>query len=172
MAVESITLYKLIILYMLDRVSFPLSNNAITGFILETGYTDFATIQQVLGIIQDDGLINVESSRSNTSYTLSDSGREMLEYFGNKVSDEIKKEVNDYLNRNKYELKQAANVISEYYRTTTGDYAVHCCIKENSSSIIDLTLSVPDEDVADIMCTNWKDKSQEIYEFVMKHMIT
>ena len=33
-------------------------------------------------------------------------------------------------------------------------------------------LSVPDEDVADIMCTNWKDKSQEIYEFVMKHMIT
>lgn len=40
MAVESITLYKLIILYMLDRVSFPLSNNAITGFILETGYTD------------------------------------------------------------------------------------------------------------------------------------
>ena len=32
MAVESITLYKLIILYMLDRVSFPLSNNAITGF--------------------------------------------------------------------------------------------------------------------------------------------
>ena len=111
MAVESITLYKLIILYMLDRVSFPLSNNAITGFILETGYTDFATIQQVLGIIQDDGLINVESSRSNTSYTLSDSGREMLEYFGNKVSDEIKKEVNDYLKRNKYELKQAANVI-------------------------------------------------------------
>ena len=95
---------------MLDRVSFPLSNNAITGFILETGYTDFATIQQVLGIIQDDGLINVESSRSNTSYTLSDSGREMLEYFGNKVSDEIKKEVNDYLRRNKYELKQAANV--------------------------------------------------------------
>ena len=157
---------------MLDRVDFPLSNNTISGFILETGYTDFATIQQVLGIIQDDGLINVESSRSNTCYTLTESGREMLEYFGGKISDEIKKEVNDYLTRNRYELKQAANVISEYYRTTSGDYSVHCCIKENNSSIIDLPLSVPDEEVADVMCGNWKEKSQEIYEFVMKNMIT
>ena len=52
MAIESITLYKLLTLYMLDRVDFPLSNATITGFVLETGYTDFATIQQVLGIIQ------------------------------------------------------------------------------------------------------------------------
>lgn len=168
MALESITLYKLIILYMLDRVDFPISNSTIVGFILETGYTDFATIQQVIGIIQDDGLINVESSRSNTSYTLTDQGREMLEYFGNKISDEIKKEVNEYLTANKYELKQAANVISEYYRTTGGDYTVHCCIKENNFSLIELNLSVPDEDVADQMCGNWKEKSQEIYEFVMK----
>ena len=157
---------------MLDRVNFPLSNNTISGFILETGYTDFPTIQQVLGVIQDDGLINVESNRNNTNYTITSTGREMLAYFGNNISDEIKKEINEYLKRNKYELKQAANVNSEYYRATNGDYMVHCYIKENGSSLIDLTLSVPDEDVADAMCGSWKKQSQEIYEFVMKHMLT
>ena len=171
MAIESITLYKLITLYMLDRVDFPLSNATITGFILETGYTDFATIQQVLGIIQDDGLIDVESSRSYTSYTITEQGKEMLGYFSNKISDEIKKEVNDYLKKNKYELKQAANIISEYYRTTQGDYAVHCCIKENGSSLIDLTMSIPDEDTADYMCSRWKDASQSIYEFIVGQLM-
>lgn len=171
MAVESITLYKLIVLYMLDRVDFPLSNATITGFVLETGYTDFATIQQVLGIIQDDGLINVESSRSSTSYTLTEQGKEMLGFFGNKISDEIKKEINEYLSANKYELKQAANIISEYYRTTQGDYAVHCCIKENGSSLIDLTVSIPDEDTADYMCGKWKDASQSIYEYIVKQLM-
>lgn len=171
MAIESITLYKLLTLYMLDRVDFPLSNATITGFVLETGYTDFATIQQVLGIIQDDGLIDVESSRSNTSYTLTEQGREMLSYFGNKISDEIKKEVNDYLTKNKYELKQAANIVSEYYKTTQGDYAVHCCIKENGSSLIDLTVSVPDETTADFMCSKWKDSSQSIYEYIIKQLM-
>lgn len=171
MAIESITLYKLLTLYMLDRVDFPLSNATITGFVLETGYTDFATIQQVLGIIQDDGLIDVESSRSNTSYTLTDEGREMLEFFGNKISDEIKREVNDYLTKNKYELKQAANILSEYYKTTRGDYAVHCTIKENGSSLIDLTISVPDESTADYMCGRWKDASQSIYEHIIKELM-
>ena len=94
MALESITLYKLIVLYMLDRVDFPLSNATISEFILETGYTDYANIQQVIGILQDDDLINVESSRSNTSYTLTAQGKEMLDYFGNKISEEIKKEIN------------------------------------------------------------------------------
>lgn len=171
MALESITLYKLIVLYMLDRVDFPLSNSAISQFILETGYTDYATLLQVIGIMQDDSLIDVESNRSNTSYRLTTQGKEMLDYFGNKISDEIKKEIDDYLKKNKYELKQAANILSEYYRNTTGDFSVHCCIKENNSNLIDLTLSVPDEDMAEVMCDSWKEKSQEIYEFVMKHMM-
>ena len=156
---------------MLDRVDFPLSNATITGFVLETGYTDFATIQQVLGIIQDDGLINVESSRSSTCYTLTEQGKEMLNFFGNKISEEIKKEINEYLTTNRYELKQAASIVSEYYRTTQGDYAVHCCIKENGSSLIDLTISVPDEDTADYMCGKWRDASQSIYEYVFKKLM-
>ena len=171
MAVESITLYKLIVLYMLDRVNFPLTNTTITSFILETGYTDFATIQQVIGIIQDDDLINATSGRNNTSYTLTNKGREMLEYFGNKISDEIKKEVTAYLSKNKYELKQSANIVSEYYKNTNGDYTVHCCIKENNTPIIELDVAIPDEELADNMCGKWKDKSQTIYEFIMKNLL-
>lgn len=171
MALESMTLYKLIILYMLDRVDFALSNSTISSFILETGYTDFATIQHVISILQDDGLINVESNRSNTSYTLSEQGREMLDYFGNNIPEEIKKEIKQYLSANRYELKQSANILSEYYRTTGGDYSVHCFIKENNFPLIDLTLSIPDEEVANAMCDRWKEKSQEIYEFIMKTMM-
>lgn len=171
MALEPITLYKLIVLYMLDRVDFPLSNGTITGFMLESGYTDFATTQQVIGIIQDDNLIHATSNRKNTSYTLTDQGRNMLDYFGNKISDEIKKEINDFLARNKYELKQSANVTAEEYQTSNGEYAVHCSIRENNSSLIDLTISVPDIDMAEMMCDNWRDRSQEIYEFIMKHLL-
>ena len=36
---ESLTLYKLIVLYMLEKVDFPLTNAQISGFILDKGYT-------------------------------------------------------------------------------------------------------------------------------------
>ena len=171
MAIEAVTLYKLIVLYMLDRVDFPLSNATVIGYINESGLTDYPTILSVIDVLQNDGLIDVESNRSNTSYRLTDQGTEMLEYFGNKISDEIKKDINEYLKRNKYELKQAANTIAEYYLTNNGDFAVHCCVKEHNASLIDLTVSVPDEEVAEFMCQRWKQENPSIYEFVMKRLM-
>ena len=160
MALEAITLYKLITLYMLNKVDFPLTNATVMGFFVDSGYTDYTTVLTVIGILQEDKLIEVENNRSNTSYKITDQGSEMLEYFGNKISDEIKKEVSNYLKANRYELKQTANVISEFYRTTNSDYAVHCCIKENNYSLIDLTVTVPDEEIANDMCDKWKSASQ------------
>ena len=40
MAVDTYTLYKLIVLYMLDNLDFPLTNSQISEFVLEKGYTD------------------------------------------------------------------------------------------------------------------------------------
>ncbi len=171
MALEAITLYKLITLYMLDKVDFPLTNATVMGFFIDAGYTDYPTVLTVISILQDDGLIEAENNRSNTSYKITVQGKEMLDYFGNKISDGIKEEVSGYLKANRYELKQTANVISEYYRTTNSDYAVHCCIKENNYSLIDLTVTVPDEELANSMCDRWKAASQDIYEYTMHKLM-
>ena len=45
---DTFTLYKLIILYMLDKISFPLSNAQLSEFILEKEYTDYFTVQSAL----------------------------------------------------------------------------------------------------------------------------
>lgn len=45
---ESLTLYKLIVLYMLEKVDFPLTNAQISGFILDKGYTTYFHLQQAL----------------------------------------------------------------------------------------------------------------------------
>ena len=40
---ETFTLYKLIILYMLDKVDFPMTTSQISEFILDQGYTNYFT---------------------------------------------------------------------------------------------------------------------------------
>lgn len=42
---EPLTLYKLIVLYMLNRVAFPLTKSQIGDFVLEHDYTNFLTLQ-------------------------------------------------------------------------------------------------------------------------------
>ena len=38
---EQLTLYKLMILYLIEKVDFPLSNSQISEFILDKGYTNY-----------------------------------------------------------------------------------------------------------------------------------
>lgn len=45
---DPITLYKLMILYMLDHVNFPLTNSQLTDFFLDHEYTTYFTLQQAL----------------------------------------------------------------------------------------------------------------------------
>ena len=43
---ETLTLYKLIVLYMLHKVDFPLTTAQISDFILEQGYTTYFKLQE------------------------------------------------------------------------------------------------------------------------------
>ena len=45
---EPLTLYKLIILYMLKKVAFPLTNAQISEFVLDQEYTTYFTLQQAI----------------------------------------------------------------------------------------------------------------------------
>ena len=50
---DPITLYKLMILYMLDHVNFPLTNSQLTDFFLDHEYTTYFTLQQALNELED-----------------------------------------------------------------------------------------------------------------------
>ena len=54
---KSFTLYKLIILYMLNQVDFPLTNSQISEFILDKGYTTYFKLQQALSELLESGFI-------------------------------------------------------------------------------------------------------------------
>ena len=58
---KSFTLYKLIILYMLNEVDFPLTNSQISEFILDEGYTTYFKLQQALSELLESGFIREES---------------------------------------------------------------------------------------------------------------
>ena len=59
MNTEATTLYKLMVLYMLSKVNFPLSNSQIADFMLDKQYTTYFTLQEVLSSLADDGFVNV-----------------------------------------------------------------------------------------------------------------
>ena len=83
---DTFTLYKLIILYMLDKVSFPLSNAQLSEFILEKEYTDYFTVQTALSELNETGFLRMSTVRNTSLYHITEEGRKTLSYFQNRIS--------------------------------------------------------------------------------------
>ena len=62
---DPLTLYKLIVLYMLNRASEPLTTAHIIDFVLGKDYTDFLTLQQVFHDLREADLIHSRTYRNS-----------------------------------------------------------------------------------------------------------
>ena len=63
---EPETLYKLMALYMLNKVNFPLTNSQLTQFFLDKEYTTYFTLQQVLSELCESNLIKSRQVGTST----------------------------------------------------------------------------------------------------------
>ena len=171
MNTDSTTLYKLMILYMLSKVNFPLSNVQISTFMLDNEYTSYFTFQETINSLVEDSFIQQMNYRNSTQYKLTLEGEDTVAFFYTKISPAIREDIDSYLARNKYELKSEVGTTSDYYRTTNGTYIAHLLVKEGDSTLIELNLGVPLEDQAKDMCDKWKDSSQDIYDFIMHRLL-
>lgn len=171
MTSDATTLYKLMILYMLNKVNFPLTNTQISDFMLVKEYTNYFTLQESLNDLLELEYIQTENFRNATQYKITRSGSSTVSLLDDQIPDAIKDDIMSYLKSNKYELKNEVGTTSYFSKNSAKDYIVHCQVKEGNSNLIELTLNVPLEEQADVMCANWKNCSQEIYEFVMKKLL-
>ena len=168
---EPHTLYKLIILYMLKKVNFPLTNAQISNFVLDQGYTTYFTLQEIIHELLDSGLILGETIRNTSRYNITDAGAETLDYFGSKISRPIQEDIDNYLEENRFQLRNEVSVIADYYKTTEGEYTAECKVREKNADLVSLSLTVPLKEQAASICDHWKGKCQEIYSFLVKELL-
>ena len=145
---EPLTLYKLMTLYMLKQVKFPLSGSQLSEF-----------------------LITAETIRNSSRYQITREGEETLSFFGKEISAAIVQDMDEFLKANKVRLRDEIGVTAEYYKSTNQDYVVHCEVREGRSILIELNLAVPDREQAEDMCNRWSQSNQGIYSFVMKELM-
>lgn len=168
---EPITIYKLTILYMLSKAGFPLTNTQISNFFLDQDYTDYFRVQEVLGDLVDTELIRTESTHSNTQYTITASGKETLGFFRDKITEGITADVLKFFEENQLAMRQENSILANYDKGTQSDFLVHCQVRSDERTLIDLTLSVRTEEQAKAICRNWQKQSENVYAYLMDTLL-
>ncbi len=168
---EPHTLTKLIVLYMLDKVDFPVTKAQIYDFILEKEYANYFTLTQATFELIEDGYIESSRTHSSTLLSLTDKGRDTLTFFQNRISEGIKNDINTYYEQHRVEITNRMSVMTNYYRTSAGDYVADLFAREKSADLINIKINMPTEESARSVCDNWRDHSSDIYSFILENLL-
>mgnify|MGYP006314802269 FL=1 len=167
---DPLTLYKLIVLYMLNRVSFPMTKSQIGDFILEHEYTNFLTLQQVISELIDANMITAQSIRNRTHLSITKDGQDTLDFFKNRISEAIIEEIDGYFQENEMEMRNEVSILSDYYKLSNGEYEAHLVAKDKDVNLVEIKMSVPLEDGAAAICEHWEKKNQDIYKYLVEQL--
>ncbi len=167
---EGLLLYKLIILFMLDRTDYTMTNSLISGFVVGKGYTSLFNLHEALSELISNDFISTDTVRDTIHYKISNSGEEALSYFENRLPYTIKQDILEYLKAERINVKNESEIYADYFYNDSNWYTVQCIIKDRKETLMDLKFDVPTKSQAETICNNWRAKSAGIYEYLVNQL--
>ncbi len=171
MAFPGLSLYKLMILFMLEKVTFPLSNNQIVDFLLNHNYTDYFHAQEAISDLLNGGQITSESTKRFTLYSITEIGMQTVASLENTLDAGIRSEIIEYLRENAFTLRSESGLRADYTLTPSREYAVRLEIIEQGTPLLAMTVNVMSKEEAETMCRNWDERNQELYLTIMRTLL-
>lgn len=163
--------HKLILLYILDKVDFPLTNSDITQIILENNHMNYFYIQQYLSELNKANLINIIKKDNNDYYELSELGRKTLIYFMQRIPKKTKELINEKFEEKIEKRRKETQIIGDYYKKSESEYICNLKVIENEITLFNLSLNVVSSKQAKLICTNWKKNPHDIYKKIFDIII-
>lgn len=163
---------KLTILYILDRVDFPLPSIKLTDFMTSSDFADYFSVRQSLSDLAEDKFINKTTMNGTVCYKITGEGGETLSFFIERIPKSVREKIDRYMKENKYRLKNEANILTDIYPSEHNDYIVRLRVMERGVALVDINLVAATENEAKLICSNWKKKSSDIYSNLFTALIS
>ncbi|MFR5954193.1 MAG: DUF4364 family protein [Coprococcus sp.] len=168
---EGLLLYKLMILYMLDRTDYTMTNSLISGFIVGKDYTSVFNLHESLSELINDEFISTDTIRDTIHYKITSSGEEALSYFENRLPYAIKEDILEYLKAERINVKKKSpKSMRTTFTTIRTGTPYSASSKIEKETLIDLKFDVPTKSQAETICNNWRSKSSGIYEYLVNQL--
>lgn len=98
---------------------------------------------------------------------------EVINYFINRISDEVKNEINVYVHENSRRIRAEYAVTANYFPELNGDYLVKCSLcDDNGATLMEISVSVVSKAQAQQVCRNWRKHVNQYYRDFLTSLAT
>lgn len=164
------TVYKLMILYILERSDGDVTQPMISTFLLESGYANFVSLAESYDQLEKSGLVGIYMDAGKKFMHLTEAGREALGFFGMRLSRQIRKQADEWLKENGHLIREEREVRAVYERMTSGVYEVRMSVREKDVTLLEVKIAVPDAASASAIADKWAEKNTDIYQYLIENL--
>lgn len=154
---------KLLLLYILQVIDFPISETHLSRIILENDLIDYFTLQENISFLMENKFIKKTSDKFMEKYALTSEGSNILKLFEGHINF-IKKEIlDDYIFENISRIKSDMSINSKITKCSDNSFLVNLNIVESDCAILDLTINVPSREYANNITKKWNENPSKTY---------
>ncbi len=165
-----LAVYKLIILYLLDKAEGEIAMDRISSFLLEKGYVNFLSLMQTYVQIEESGLVHSRTSGERCFYSITSEGRQTLKMFRSDLSREICRQADGFLKKEGAVIRSDRAVRADCVPAENGMYNAVLKVLEREEPVMEIRLQVPDRSLAEEICRKWPEKNEKIYNSLIENL--
>ena len=158
---------KVVILYILSKLSAPISNDNLYKLVLSSCDMNYFYFQQFLLDLADNKYIDCLSKDNVTIYKITTAGTEVLKLTEDLIPGIDKLQIDTNLSKELSEVKNASTVVADFTPINENHYIVSCKIIENNDCIFEIKVSAPSRDQAKKIVDNWNNNYQDFYTGIL-----
>lgn len=168
MEYENDTQDKLIVLYIISKLTKSVTNLQISDIILDVTGIDYFTLQSILLELNEKGFINLFYEEDTRYYKITDEGNELLESLIQIVPDFIISRVSKKVDGESKEIKQKTIIYADYFPEEDDRFIVKCKIAEGGKKSVELEFATPTKQQAIDICNKWYENPSKYYLEIIK----
>ena len=169
------TIHKLKLLFVLDKMEIPLTENNIIDICTSSNnwFTYLDVKEAMYELLSVKFICEEKVKGEETRYTITFDGRNCLSHFYYRIPQDMRERITTYAQENRMNLKRSQEYVSEYSKNPDGTYYVTFKIKEpgRTNSLVEIQLKAPTRQSAVEASRRWTEKAPVIYENIYENLL-
>lgn len=169
------TTNKLILLFVLEKMEIPLTENSILDICSSRNtWLNYMECKEIIyDLIQTNLVYRTDGNEGEQRYNITYEGRNCLSHFYQRIPLSLREQITEFIKENRIHFKRSQEYIGDYSKNNDGSYSVKLKIRAPliNQPLFEVSIKAPSRQSAIEACRIWKDKAHIVYEFVYESLI-
>lgn len=160
---------KLILLFTLDKMEFPLTENTILDICYyRNNWLSFIDCTEYLYKLVESNLVyKTEGRDGEVRFNITYDGRNCLSHFYMKIDSSLREQITEYTKANRMHFKRSQEYVSTFFKSEDGSFIVVLKIRSDGyqeEPLFEIKIKAPSRQCAIDACKKWQENAHSAYE--------